>query len=145
MVPSAVSLFSSGVPCQRALLAYLARSERITVIMYRPPASKNAMPVGVVPYRSTLLPSPFFCSHETSVHVPTSCSFRDCCWPTALSASEGSANITVAHAAKVLRKSIEILPDGHAITGPNPVGPSTVENATTLPRTPRSQKPTATR
>jgi hypothetical protein len=49
IVPSAVSLFSSGVPCHRALLAYLARSDRITMMMYRPPASKKAMPFRLVP------------------------------------------------------------------------------------------------
>src|SRR5438309_1829869 len=111
MVPSAVSLFSSAVPCHRALLAYLARSDRITVIMYRPPASKNAMPVGFAPYRSTLVPSPFFCSHETSVHVPTSCFFSDSCWAAALSASNGSSNIAVTHGARVRRKSIALLPE----------------------------------
>src|SRR5665647_584359 len=77
MVPSAVALFSSAVPCQRALLAYPARSGRMTVITNRPSASKEAMPAGFAPYCCNLVPSPLFCSHETTFHVPTSCSFSD--------------------------------------------------------------------
>ena len=92
MVPSAVALFSSAVPCQRALLAYRGRSERMTVMMYRPPASKKAIPVGFAPNCCNLAPSAFFCSHETTVHVPMSCSLSACCWLTAPVASKGSPN-----------------------------------------------------
>src|SRR5579864_5237699 len=110
MVPSAVALSSSAVPCQRALLAYLARSERMTVITYRPPESKKAIPVGFAPYRWTLVPSLFFCSHETSIQVPTSCSFSACCWLTALAPSKDSANVETVHAATVLRKIMGVPP-----------------------------------
>jgi hypothetical protein len=41
-----VSLFSPGVPCHRALLAYLPRSDRITVMMYCPPHQRRRCPSG---------------------------------------------------------------------------------------------------
>src|SRR5690348_15484507 len=72
MVPAAVALFSSAVPCQGASLAYLARSDRITLMMYRPSVSKNAIPTGFSPNRRTLVPSLVLCSHESRIQVPTS-------------------------------------------------------------------------
>src|SRR5215813_14773656 len=46
--------------------SYSARSERITVIMNWPPASKKAMPLGLAPYTANLPPSGRTASWETS-------------------------------------------------------------------------------
>jgi hypothetical protein len=41
-------------------------------MMYRPSASKNAIPTGFSPNRRTVVPSLFLCSHESRAQVPTS-------------------------------------------------------------------------
>src|SRR5690348_186070 len=56
------------------------------------------MPLGFAPNCWNVLPSTFVCSHETSDQVPTSCSFSDCCWPTAGSECKESANAALVHA-----------------------------------------------
>jgi hypothetical protein len=56
--------------------------------------------------RSSLVPSPFFCTHESSVQVPTSCSFNDCYWPSASNVIMDDPKTAIVHAAKITRKFI---------------------------------------
>jgi hypothetical protein len=64
-------------PLRGIAIAYFARSERIAVIMNRPPESKKAMPLGLVPYLGNLLPSARTVSWDTKFQVPKSCSVAD--------------------------------------------------------------------
>src|SRR5438067_7659732 len=66
------------------------------------------MPFGLVPQRSTLVPSPFFCSHESSVQVPTRWSFNGCCWPSALNVTMNNPKVAMANPAKITRKFIDL-------------------------------------
>src|SRR5262245_936436 len=64
-----------------------------------------------------MLPFTFVCSHETSVQVPTSCSFGDGCWPAALTARKDSASAELVHAPRTLRGFIGVSPGAKTGTG----------------------------
>src|SRR5438874_7110561 len=108
IVPSAVALFSSAVPCSGRFTAYLVRSERITVIMKRSPRSKKAMPLALAPYLGNLLPSGSTETWETRFQVPNSCSLSDFSWPTALLASKEIPNADKVEMATSLRRLIGV-------------------------------------
>src|SRR5215831_10155569 len=65
------------------------------------------MPFGLAPNVADLLPSGRTNSIETRDQAPTSCSFAEVCWPTALPDNQANPNIIIADAP--IRRVIVIL------------------------------------